>query len=216
MGLGLWLIKAAALDDASWRKPTVGRWAEQLPLPPRRKHLLRPARSPHDTFRARCVFRIWCARLPARLPILPPGTGACLRFFNPEDRLTTLAQLRILSLHARRDAINVGNIRAAQPHGVVAAKPLLFSGIGVRRRDCRDTHCGQNDGQLKSRDCPAHRCFLLRLPMSLMAIVAVHIVIPQPAMAAKILSRESIRGCRYSATYRNSRSHLEGAAPTAP
>jgi hypothetical protein len=52
-----------------------------------------------------------------------------------KDRFTFLAQKRSLSLHARRDPIDVWNVLAAQPHGVVIAESLLFIGIGITQ--CR-------------------------------------------------------------------------------
>ena len=75
---------------------------------------------------------------------LPPGAGgAGFRLVRPEDRLAALAQLRELFAHARRDAIDVGNKLTAKPHGVVAAKLLLFGGIGMsQNRNCPGADCG--------------------------------------------------------------------------
>ena len=40
-------------------------------------------------------------------------------------------QLRLVADHARRDALDIRNFRAAQPEGVRAASLLLFGGIGM-------------------------------------------------------------------------------------
>jgi hypothetical protein len=44
-----------------------------------------------------------------------------------KDRFTFFTQQRSLSLHARRNPIDVWNVLAAQPHRVVIAKSLLPS-----------------------------------------------------------------------------------------
>jgi hypothetical protein len=50
---------------------------------------------------------------------------------SSKDRFTFFTQQRSLSLHARRNSIDVWNILTAQPHRVVVAKSLLFLGIGM-------------------------------------------------------------------------------------
>jgi hypothetical protein len=70
---------------------------------------------------------------------------------SPEDRFTFLTQQRSVSLHARRNPLNVWNVLAAQPHRVVVAQSLLFLGVGITQ--CRQRHGtdrGQNDDQLKA------------------------------------------------------------------
>lgn len=74
---------------------------------------------------------------PTRLPLRLPGPCAGFHLFTSEDRLTAIAQRRILSLHAGRNPFDVGNVRAAQPHGVVGAKSPLVLGIGMHQRRYR-------------------------------------------------------------------------------
>jgi len=50
---------------------------------------------------------------------------------SPEDRFTFLTQQRSVSLHARRNPLDVWNVLAAQPHRVVVAQSLLFLGVGI-------------------------------------------------------------------------------------
>jgi hypothetical protein len=69
--------------------------------------------------------------------LLTPVRSALDREMAPfsKDRFTFFTQQRSLSLHARRNPIDVWNVLAAQPHRVVIAKSLLFLGIGITQ--CR-------------------------------------------------------------------------------
>src|SRR5665811_1706311 len=49
---------------------------------------------------------------------------------SPEDRFTFRTQQRSVSLHARRNPLDVWNVLAVQPHRVVVAQSLLFLGVG--------------------------------------------------------------------------------------